>query len=72
MTVAQAITGADDHLYPHLAVAMERAECIRMIVAFVMESGTRLIAPDLKRAAARGVPIRLLTGQYLQLTSSPD
>jgi len=66
--VAQAITGADDHLYPHLAAAMERAECIRMIVAFVMESGAKLVAPDLKRVAARGVPIRLLTGQYLQVT----
>lgn len=66
--MAQAITGAQDHLHPHLAAAMERAECIRMIVAFVMESGTRLIAPDLNRAAARGVPIRLLTGQYLQVT----
>jgi superfamily II DNA or RNA helicase/HKD family nuclease len=66
--VAHAITGAQDHLHPYLAAAIERAECIRMIVAFVMESGTRLIAPDLKRAAARGVPIRLLTGQYLQVT----
>ena len=66
--MAHAITGAQDHLHPYLAAAMERAECIRMIVAFVMESGTRLIAPDLKRAAARGVPIRLLTGQYLQVT----
>ena len=66
--MAQAITGAEDHLHPHLAAAMERAECIRMIVSFVMESGTRLIAPDLKQAAARGVPIRLLTGQYLQIT----
>lgn len=52
--MAQAITGAEDHLRPHLTAAIERAECIRMIVAFVMESGAKLIAPSLKQAAASG------------------
>ena len=63
-----AITGLDDHLLPHLEAAIDRADKIRFIVAFVMESGVKLILPHLKQAARRGVPIQLLTGQYLSIT----
>jgi HKD family nuclease len=66
--VINAITGLDDHLLPHLEAAIDRADKIRFIVAFVMESGVKLILPHLKQAARRGVPIQLLTGQYLSIT----
>ena len=67
--MAQAITGGVvDPLHPHLAEAISRAESIRFIVSFVMESGAKLIAPHLKQAAERGAEIRLLTGQYLSVT----
>lgn len=63
-----AITGLDDHLLPRLEEAIERADRIRLIVGFVMESGVKLILPTLQQAARRGVPIEILTGQYLSIT----
>lgn len=63
-----AITGIDDHLEPHLASAISRADSVRLIVSFVMESGARLLAPELEQAADHGARLRLLTGRYLSVT----
>jgi superfamily II DNA or RNA helicase len=63
-----AITGADNHLIPYLEQAIQRAKSIRMIVAFVMESGVKIILPHLLKAAERGVHTKLLTGRYLSVT----
>ena len=41
---------------------------MRFIVAFLMESGARLIGPPLKDAAKRGAQIQILTGTYLSVT----
>ena len=61
-------TGRNDYLQPYLEDAIGRADRIRFIVAFVMESGVKLLVPQLKRAADRGVSIQLLTGLYLSVT----
>ena len=37
-------------------------------VSFLMESGGRMILKDLKAALKRGVPVRILTGNYLGIT----
>ncbi len=63
-----AITGADNHLRPYLEEATHRAKAIRLIVAFVMESGVKIILPHLVHAAYNGVNIKLLTGRYLSVT----
>lgn len=63
-----AITGINDPLHPYLEKAMQRADRIRLIVAFVMESGVKLLVPQLKQAAERGARIQLLTGRYLSVT----
>ncbi|MEW6423355.1 MAG: DEAD/DEAH box helicase family protein [Bacillota bacterium] len=63
-----AITGRDNFLQPYLENAMRKADKIRLIVAFVMESGVKLLMPHLKHAADRKVPIQLLTGRYLSVT----
>jgi superfamily II DNA or RNA helicase/HKD family nuclease len=63
-----AITGINDHLHPYLEEAMQRADRIRLIVAFVMESGAKILVPQLKQAAERGAHIQLLTGRYLSVT----
>jgi len=47
---------------------MERADRIRLIVAFVMESGVKILVPQLKKAADRGANIQLLTGRYMSVT----
>ena len=63
-----AITGINDHLHPYLERAIQRADRIRFIVAFVMESGVKLLVHQLKLAAERGARIQLLTGRYLSVT----
>ena len=66
--IGNAITGDSNHLYKQLKNSMERADRIDIIVSFLMESGVKLILPDLKAAQERGASIRILTGNYLQIT----
>lgn len=63
-----AITGLNDHLLTHLYKSIAKANSIRIIVAFLMESGAKLISDQLAAAAARGVPVKILTGTYLSVT----
>ena len=68
---ASAITGGYDEnnfLVYQLENSMERALRIDMIVSFLMESGVRMLLPDLKNALERGTKIRILTGNYLGIT----
>lgn len=62
------VTGASDHLYPYLKEAMAGAQQIDINVSFLMGSGVRLVLEDLKAAAARGVAIRILCSNYLNIT----
>jgi superfamily II DNA or RNA helicase/HKD family nuclease len=62
------ITGIDNVLLTHLENSICDASSIRMIIAFLMESGARLIADQLVAAARRGIGIRILTGTYLAVT----
>lgn len=61
-------TGNKDYLLNKLINAFDKAESIDIIVSFIMETGVRLIGDALKRAADRGVRIRILTGNYLKIT----
>ena len=63
-----AITGGSNHLYDQLKYSMKRADKIDIIVSFLMESGVKLLLPDLKAAKQRGAEVRILTGNYLQIT----
>lgn len=51
-----------------LKKSFENAESIDIIVSFLMESGVKLILNDLKKAIEKGVKIRILTGNYLNIT----
>jgi len=62
------ITGRDDHLVQYLHDCINRAKRIRFIVAFLMESGAKLLASQLAEASRRGTPIQILTGKYLSIT----
>lgn len=55
-------------LYYQLKMSMLKANKIEIIVSFLMESGVRMILSDLKAASGCGVPIRILTGNYLGIT----
>jgi len=61
-------TGREDHLLRYLNNCIQRAERIRFIVAFLMESGARLLGNQLAGAAAKGTPIQILTGKYMAIT----
>ena len=61
-------TGQEDHLVRYLYDSIERAQGIRFIVAFLMESGAKLLGKQLAFAARRNIPIQILTGRYMSIT----
>lgn len=65
------ITGNSDRnkfLYWQLKESFKTALKIDFIVSFLMESGVKMLLPDLREAINRGVKIRILTGRYLGIT----
>ena len=59
----------EKYLLWQLEISMAHAKRIDLIVSFLMESGVKMLLPQLKQAQKRGVPIRILTGNYLGITS---
>jgi len=57
-----------DQLISHLLEKIEEASTICILTSFVMKSGIELLREPLKRAAERGVDIKLCTGDYLYIT----
>lgn len=68
MTKLELVTS---QLLSHLERLSEEAVEINWVTAFAMKSGVKKISPFLKQAADRGVPIKLLVGDYLFVTQ-PD
>lgn len=62
------ITGNSDHLYKHIQQSIHNATSIDIIVSFLMESGVKLIQNDLEYIKHKNIPIRILTGNYLNIT----
>lgn len=62
------ITGDADHLLLKLKESFKKAVSIDMIVAFLMESGVKLLGSEFKEIANQNIPIRILTGNYLNIT----
>lgn len=62
------ITGNQDHLYKHIQQSLHSAKSIDIIVSFLMESGVKLIKEDLEEIKNKNIPIRILTGNYLNIT----
>lgn len=68
-SLTNAITGNEkDYLYNRLKEGFKNAVSIDIIVSFLMESGVKLIANDLKEAIERGVKVRILSENYLNIT----
>ncbi|MCH4825376.1 DEAD/DEAH box helicase family protein [Planococcus halocryophilus] len=68
MTKLELVTS---QLVSHLERLSKDAVEIQWITAFAMKSGVKKIIPFLKEATERGVPIKLLVGDYLFVTQ-PD
>ncbi|OPX45946.1 NgoFVII restriction endonuclease [Ruminiclostridium hungatei] len=62
------VTGDSDHLYKRLKESILKANKIDIIVAFLMESGVRLLEEDFKEAVDKGTVLRILCGNYLNIT----
>lgn len=63
--------GEADPLLPHLLANIDESDSLDMAVAFVLPSGVRRIEPRLRDLLARGGSVRLLTGDYMDVTD-PD
>lgn len=64
-------TGGDaDPFLRHLSPRMATASAIDILAAFVQESGVQRLLPHFRSALARGAHIRVLTGDYLDLTQA--
>lgn len=70
MTRARALTNrvAGVRLLEHLKNELPRATSVSLIISFLMESGAKALAAELRGLAERKVPIRILTGDYLRIT----
>lgn len=62
------ITGHNDHLYKRIQQSIHTATSIDIIVSFLMESGVKLLQKDLESIKDKNIPIRILTGNYLNIT----
>ena len=68
VTTIKSITGYDDYLYYHMKESFKKAKKIDIIVSFLMESGVKLLEQDLIELKTKNIPIRILTGNYLNIT----
>ncbi len=62
--------GEADPFAAHLWPLIARAERIAVVSAFVQESGLDRLRPAFEAALARGATIRVLTGDYLDITQA--
>lgn len=62
------ISGGEDPLLPHLVRHIDDAAAVDVAVAFIMESGARLLLPHLRDLLARGGKLRFIAGDYLDVT----
>lgn len=61
-------TGADDPLLPLIAQGIDGATAVDLAVAFAMDSGVRLIEPWFQDLLARGGQLRIVVGDYMDVT----
>lgn len=65
------IRGEGDPFYPHLRAALSRAHQVDIAVAFLMPGGWSKVVPHLEDLLSRRGSLRLLTGDYMDVTD-PD
>jgi HKD family nuclease len=62
------VTGGDDPLLPHLLLNLGRSTECDIAVAFLLDSGARMIVSHLRDFLGRGGRARILVGDYLDVT----
>ncbi len=61
-------TGGDDYFLERLIVAINQAKKIQIAVSFIRSTGLILLSGPLTEALERGTDIKIVTGDYLQIT----
>ncbi len=67
-TPARLTTGAEDPLLPLIAQGIDGADSVDLAVAFAMESGVQLVEPWFRDLLARGGRLRVVVGDYMDVT----
>jgi superfamily II DNA or RNA helicase/HKD family nuclease len=62
------VTGGTDPLLPHLLLHLDGATTCDIAVAFLLDSGARMIVAHLRDFLARGGQARILVGDYFDVT----
>lgn len=62
------VSGGSDPLLPHIRAHLDGAQAADLAIAFVLESGLRLIEDHMADLLDRGGRLRLLAGDYLGVT----
>jgi superfamily II DNA or RNA helicase/diadenosine tetraphosphate (Ap4A) HIT family hydrolase/HKD family nuclease len=65
-----AVGGPADPFLAHLVPLFARADDIAILAAFVQDSGVQRLEPYILSALERGARVRLLTGDYLNITQA--
>ncbi len=68
LTIKRLVTGGDDPLLPHLLLHLDGSTTCDIAVAFLLDSGARMIVAHLRDFLARGGRARILVGDYLDVT----
>ncbi|NDL67541.1 DEAD/DEAH box helicase family protein [Anaerotalea alkaliphila] len=68
MTSRNLIYGQTNPLFPELQSRFKTADRIDIIVSFVMKGGVRLLSAEIGAAVRRGVPVRVLTSTYMDVS----
>ena len=62
------IAGGEDALIQHLLPHIQQAHAVDIAVSFMLDSGVRLLLPHLQELLKRGGQLRLVAGDYLDVT----
>jgi superfamily II DNA or RNA helicase/diadenosine tetraphosphate (Ap4A) HIT family hydrolase len=65
-----AVGGTEDPFARHLTPLFREASDIAIVAAFIQESGLKHIVDDVHAALLRGARVRILTGDYLDITQA--
>lgn len=66
--MARLATGAGDPLLPLIARGIDGADIVDLAVAFAMDSGVQLIEPWFRDLLGRGGRLRIVVGDYMDVT----
>jgi superfamily II DNA or RNA helicase/diadenosine tetraphosphate (Ap4A) HIT family hydrolase len=68
VNIKRLVTGGTDPLLPHLLLHLDESTTCDIAVAFLLDSGARMIVAHLRDFLARGGRARILVGDYLDVT----